>query len=522
MRLRKIPVLLVLVLAGAAVALELAARSTAAGIARALSPRATLTYASAGIALDGSVRLRSPRLEMTRGIWRGVIKARNADLRGDGRFWLVPHALASDPDLPADFSLRVEGLRLESRESGEFWAGWLGAPDLALFENQGCGDDALSDKDRARMGVEAGERVDRFSYHHDRESGNLSLGMDLSSAGIANWKGYAEFSAFDAARWSNAEAQQKLRLRRAGVSYTDPGYFSRRNKFCADWLGVSSAEFVDRHVQATQAFLEARGIDPGADVMSLYERLVTRGGSLNLASLPEAGWVPAEFEAYPRQVLLRQLNVTARLDDAPPIMLRLAFSEPEIPLRLARAEPQSSAEPDPPEPPSSVVAAPPAEPPPAEPLTEPVPAADVAIREVAATPAPALEEPATVPAGQPPTEPAATGEQAPAEPARRIIASAPPPPADSTLALVWQPGVIERLPAAEPKARNYDVIALDGIGQYEGRRVQLVTEGGKRVNGIVDGLQPGNLVLRVEARGGNAKLNVPLSNIREVRLLRAR
>ena len=127
-----------------------------------------------------------------------------------------------------------------------------------------------------------------------------------------------------------------------------------------------------------------------------------------------------------------------------------------------------------------------------------------------------------MPAGQPPTEPAATGEQAPAEPARRIIASAPPPPADSTLALVWQPGVIERLPAAEPKARNYDVIALDGIGQYEGRRVQLVTEGGKRVNGIVDGLQPGNLVLRVEARGGNAKLNVPLSNIREVRLLRAR
>src|SRR5690606_37169097 len=152
-------------------------------------------------------------------------------------------------------------------------------------------------------------------------------------------------------------------------------YFSRRNKFCADWLGVSSAEFVDRHVQATQAFLEARGIDPGADVMSLYERLVTRGGSLNLASLPEAGWVPAEFEAYPRQVLLRQLNVTARLDDAPPIMLRLAFSQPEIPLRLARAETQSSAEPVPtdPEPQTSVVAAPPA-----EPLTEPVPAADIA------------------------------------------------------------------------------------------------------------------------------------------------
>lgn len=524
MRLRKILLLAVVVLVVSAIGLELAARSTAAQIARALSPRATLTYASAGVALDGSIRLRSPRLVLHEGLWQGVMLAREADLRGNGRFWLVAQTLSAEAGIPAELSLRVHGLRLEPKDSSAFWTGWLGTPDLAMFENMGCGDDALSDKDRSRMGVEPSERVDRFAYHHDRASGNLSLSMDLSSPQIATWKGYAEFSGFDPARWSNADVQQKLRLLRAGVSYIDPGYFSRRNVFCSQWLGTSFAQFVDSHVQATKAFLDARGIDPSADLVSLYERLVMRGGSLNLASLPDANWVPAEFEAYPRQVLLRQLNITARLDDEPPIMLRLAFSQPESPLRVARADASSvvgeSVEPAGGIAPGAIAGGPLA--------VEALPVATASERETpasdvlgaAATPdaqAPAASAP--TPAA---TESALADVRSPAESEGKIIASAPPPPADSTLALVWAPGVIERLPTPQAKARDYEVVALAGIRQHAGRRVQLVTEGGKQVDGIVDSVAGENLVLRVQVRRGSAMLNVPLSNIREVRLLHSR
>jgi hypothetical protein len=523
MRLRRILLLLVIVLAGGAVALEFAARSTARRLADALSPRAVLTYASAGIALDGSVRLRSPRLDLRGGIWQGVAQARSADLRGGGRFWLLARLFASDAPMPDDLSLVVHGLSLDARHGGNFLSGWLGTPDLALFENQGCGDDALSDKDRMRMGVEPSERVDQFGYHHDPASGALSLSMRLESTEIASWSGYAEFSGFDPARWASAGAPQKLRLRRAGVSYTDPGYFSRRNNFCAQWLGISSPEFVDRHVQATRAFLSSRGIEPSADLVSLYERLVTRGGALNLASLPDADWVPAEFEAYPRQVLLRQLNITARLDDAPPIMLRLAFSQPESPLRMARTE--ATATPAETDAPSAV----PSEAAPVVEAPRPVLEEPLAVAQVDPARAPTVDVATTqveAPAAVPPAKEAAdtptVTEPVAEQTNARTVASAPPPPPDSTLALVWEPGVIERLPAPEDKGRNYDVIDMAGIRSHVGRRVQLVTGGGKRVDGVVEGLQEDTLVLRVKAGRGSAKLNVPLSNIREVRLFRSR
>jgi hypothetical protein len=217
---------------------------------------------------------------------------------------------------------------------------------------------------------------------------------------------------------------------------------------------------------------------------------------------------------------LRQLNITARLDDAPPIMLRLAFSQPEIPLRVARAEPTKAlateiAPPAAPSEPVPVVGAPP--PASAEPRsvaqTEPAREIPVEVEGSVETPATTETEVARSPV-------AALPPPAPSE--GQVIASAPPPPPDSTLALVWEPGVIERLPAPQEKARNYDVIDAAGVGSHVGRRVQLVTGGGKRVDGVVEGLEENNLVLRVKAGRGSAKLNVPLSNIREVRLFRSR
>lgn len=531
MRLRNVLLLAVVGMAGGALALELAARSAAVRVARALAPHAVLTYDSAGIALDGSVRLRAPRLEVRQGFWRGELKAQSADLRGAGRFWLVGQSLASDPGLPADLSLVVHGLTVSASASdgGNGIGSWLGTPGLALFENQGCGSDNLGDKDRAKMGVVAGPRIDHFEYHYDRAAKNLELMFELDSPNVANWQGYAEFGFFDPERFSESTAAHELRLLRAGLSYRDPGYLARRNTFCAQWLGVSSAEFVDRHVEAVRSFLVSRGINPSADVLSLYQRLVTRGGSLNLASIPEASWVPAEFEAYPRQLLLRQLNITARLDDAPPIMLRLAFAEPEIPLYVVKSADKlaSSAVPELALGPGDEVA-------PAtmsEATPAPTPAVADPIEKSAAEAAPQAVVEQAAPASEPAVPPGTGAEPPsgddPGKPSRvdskgQIIASAPPPPPDSTLALVWEPGVIERLPPTEKKRPEYDVVAVARLDQFIGRRFQLLTVSGKRVEGEIERVEPGNIVLLVQVGRGSAKLNVPVTNIREARLLRPR
>jgi hypothetical protein len=107
----------------------------------------------------------------------------------------------------------------------------------------------------------------------------------------------------------------------------------------------------------------------------------------------------------------------------------------------------------------------------------------------------------------------------PREPARELGASAPPPPKDSTLALVWKPGVIERLEAREAPARDYRVIAAAEIGAHRGRRVRLLTAGGKLVDGEFRGIDSGQALLRVRAASGTADVAVPLANVREIRLV---
>jgi small nuclear ribonucleoprotein (snRNP)-like protein len=100
-------------------------------------------------------------------------------------------------------------------------------------------------------------------------------------------------------------------------------------------------------------------------------------------------------------------------------------------------------------------------------------------------------------------------------------ASAPPPPENSTFALVWKPGQIERLPPAKAKPREYEVIAISSLPNQVGKRVQLLTSGGKRVDGDVKSVDSANLVLLVQVGRGSAELNVPLANIREARLFRS-
>lgn len=520
MRLRSFLLLATLVAGAGGVALEFAARSAARDMAAAIEPFAALQYASAGIALDGSVRLREPRLDVRQGAWKGSVLARVADLRGGGPFWLVAHALGSGARLPAQMRIRTRGLHLGEGPAGVPLSGWLGTTDLALFENLGCGSDALSDKDRVRMGVETRERDDELRYQYDADAHSMILSMDLRSENIAAVRADAELTGIPANGKLDPAALQKLRLARISISYQDSGYLARRNQFCAQWLGVSAAQFIDRHIEAVAAFLGARGIIPGEDVLALYQRLATHGGNLRLTSLPDSSWVPVRIEAYPKEDLLRLLNITARYEDAPPIMLRLAFATPERPVDITTVV----------DPPVAVAST-------SAPDSTAAFAENGTDGESGASAAPAGDEESTSSAApstaaapssvQPPaasTAPAIAADNvAPADLAntqgeRRIIASAPPPPKDSTLALVWKPGVIERLPPAPAANKEFVVVGKERLSGLVGNDILLVTENGKRFQGEVMRVSADAVVLSIAVARGNAELSVPLTGIREVRL----
>jgi hypothetical protein len=526
MRWRRFLIVAAVVAAGGVALLEVSARSAAVDIARALEPMATLTYDSAGVAADGSIRLQDPRLLIKRGYWQGTVKARLARLRGSGPLWLLGRFFSADASAPASLVIQTWGLRLGGEGPDLPLEGWLGTADLALFENIGCGNDALSDKDRRRMGVDTRERIDHFDYQYDPDHKQLRLSADLLSPDIAEIHGFAEVSGFDGMHWQDPKAQAAARLARSGFSYRDSGYFGRRNNFCAQWLGISSSEFVSRHLDAVEVFLGAHGVEPSREVRSLYQQLVTRGGTVSLVSLPDASWVPVEIAAYPREDLLRQLNITARLEDAPPIMLRLAFTEPDTPLNLAAAVlPLASATVVKNEVADSTVAvsATGTLSPGALPASEPSRKDPVSTKEVesdsALVVAPAKETTGPINPINPVVQDAPVRETSlDKDGGRRVIASSPPPPKDSTLALVWKPGVIERLPEQTAKKKDYSVVSVDRLRDLTGTRVAIVTTNGKVVEGEVKDIATDHVVLQIQVGRGTAELNVPLNRVREVRV----
>jgi hypothetical protein len=70
------------------------------------------------------------------------------------------------------------------------------------------------------------------------------------------------------------------------------------------------------------------------------------------------------------------------------------------------------------------------------------------------------------------------------------------------MALVWKPGEIQRLPPAESPKPTHAVIPTAQIAAHVGQRIQLLTEGGRRVDGELKSVDATN---RDPAGGGQQR-----------------
>jgi hypothetical protein len=310
--------------------------------------------------------------------------------------------------------------------------------------------------------------------------------------------------------------------------------------------------------------LKAKRVEPSNELVQLYRTLLEKGGHASLLSLPSAGFVVAAVRGAPEE-LLRQLNVTARYQDKPPIMFRLAFAPaPEEPppaeaapvLASVPPVPAASAAPTPaavaPTAPSPVAAAP--APIAANATTNPV-VTPPAVPVAAASPTSAAGKPAPAPTAASTTASPAVGKPvetpSPPKPAHsldhsldqeeaRLAAITPPlalpkretnsvtptlgpseekPPAGSLLASIWKPSVLETLPE-EAQERNYDIVEYARVGSLIGRYVQVITEGGKKIGGLVLGVDDTGVKLQVNREGGNITFVVAKARVQEIRLPR--
>jgi len=513
----------------------------AARLVARLAPYAQIQYGGVGSGLDGRVDFSTVTVTVGKGASREVWRAAQVELATPGALWLVRRLLSGDESLPERLGITLKGLQAPAAitaPGGEL--SWLSPISLVPFETLGCGVvSRFSIADYQRMGLNPGVQQQRVDYRYDAANAALAFSAELASLPFSTIAIRGELQKFD----PNAVAAgnwQKLHVSELSLGYADGGYLAKRNRFCAQQAGMSPAQFVDQHLKAVAAFLAERGVQPGAATESIYRSLVAEGGRVNVLSLPPAASSIGQLLAETPDVMTRQLNLTARRNDAPPVMVRLGFvatGDAQTATATAAAEtapagstnatvaaPSAPASASP-APKATQLPAQAAAPPPAKPA--PAPAATTVIGAkpppavAQAHPAPAPAVPATSPA-PPLAKPIASAPAAvvakPVDPGTNGLGeSAPPPPAGSTLALVWKPS-IERLPPAAPPARDFDVIDYSALGSYTGRFVRLLTTTGKKVEGRIIGVDSTAVGVRVKRAGGTAELQIPRSVISQIQL----
>jgi hypothetical protein len=395
----------------------------------------------------------------------------------------------------------------------------------------------------------------RFEYRYDASQHTLTATLGLSTPGFATLALEVDLSRFDPAKLMQPKFWDTTHFDQLSATYTDHGFMQRRDAYCAKRVDMGTAQFADRHIAAVQALLQKSRIQPADEVMQMYRSLAAHGGSLRLLSLPNTAFSVSAWDTTSREDLLRQLNVTARYQDKPPIMFRLAFLPPPeattpseasavaatpVPAAVPgnpaapRPNPATAAANPPPSPPVTAAVAPPPAPAAKESAagTKPVAAPTVASSVAPAT-SPVPEKPAA-PIANPKPEDFLDRAEAKLLPPKAIAPAVPsspksaPPidatastsaPTTSTQALIWKPGIVEELPEAAPLQKDYSVVEFSSLPQLAGRHIRLITIGGKQIEGFVASADDRRLQLRIERGGGHALIAISRDGISQVQLL---
>ena len=548
--LRNLVIVAVLLVAMLKLVLWYETQQGAARLVARLAPYAQVQIGNVSSSLDGSVEMSGVNVTIGKGAARENWRATQVSLTTPGALWLLRRLLFGDESLPEQLGVTLKGLLAPAALLGVGAdAAWLSPLSLVPFETLGCGVvSRFSVADYQRMGLNPGAQQQHLEYRYDATGHALTFAAEFASPPFSTVSVRGELQKFDPHGVASG-AWQQLHVSEVSVGYLDGGYLVKRNRFCAQQAGISPAQFVDQHLSAVAAFLSDRGVQPGVQVEAIYRSLVTEGGRVSVLSLPAAASSIGQLLGETADVMTRQLNLTARRNDTPPVMVRLAFHPvSDVPGAATAAEtpasstgetgkpatapvvPTAATPPVTPTTAAATAAAPPKPAPSPTPTTVkpaiPPSATPVAVAKPP-TPAPVPARPtgteavspvAKTPSPTPKTPDAATGPKPQATDAAGAQASGPPPDAGSTLALVWKPGEEVRLQAPPPAPRDYDVIEFSALSGYSGRFVRLLTTTGKKVEGRIIGVDNTSVSLRIQKAGGTAELQVPRTVIFEIRL----
>lgn len=522
-------------------ALWTAAQQQAQWLAASLARWGTLSWSSASGSFNGEIHLGGVRFQPKAGHEAASFSAAGLSLRPPSLAWLLKRAITRDDSVPGQLSLRLRDVSLPSLErlATRSDPPWFGPLSLVPFETFACGEPArLGPREYQSMRIPPA--LPQLEVDYQLESAGTELRADarITNAPFAALRLHLELKPFTLRLLDDAAAREALRIASADLEYQDTGYLDQRNKYCARQTGVDVDTFVERHIAAVQERLKAAHLVPAEGVVEIYRDLQLKGGQIKLLSLPREDIAPAQYDTYDPEEVMRWLNLTARHNNAPPVLFKLFFlAEPVQALAgidralvhdpLAEPEPETVVvrpEANPVLATTTGVPATAAPPPPAA----PPPAAETVAATRVPSPLPPPETGRTFVERQPAREPATPAVAIARPPNTRIdprvagIPSAPPPPPGSTAALVWQGPRIDRLPETRtaPRERPFSVVAYGGLSALVGSRIVLITNAGKEIDGKIAAVDGDGVTVSVSRETGQARIYVERKRILEIRVPR--
>ncbi len=538
---------------GLKLALWLAAGQQAQWVASSLQRWGELSWTGASGSFDGDLVLSGVQFRPKPGFEAATFSASSLRLHTPGVLWLLRRAITRDAGVPEQLGVYLQDINLPllRKIAGGNAPLWFGAQSLVPFETFACGGSAgLEAADFTSMQVQPKSPRLSIDYRYDAAAEQLEVDLRIDNAPFAQVGLRTELRQFTPQMLDDAVARERVRIASADFNFHDSDFLRRRNQFCARETGVDVDGFIDRHIAAVQERLKASHIVPAEGVVEIYRELLRGGGEIKLLSLPREDIAPAQYDTYDPEEVLRWLNLTARYNDAPPVLFKLFFlAEPvEALAGIDRAlvhDPLAEPEPEtvvvrPEENPvlattiGTATKPPDAVPPPTPPVAVPVPVVppaattarqsrDIAPGALPPDAAPIAGDTATVnDAATIPTRPPAPRIDPRLDPRLAGLPSAPPPPPGSTAALVWQGPRIDRLPESKttPRERPFAVVSYAALEGQSGARVVLITSGGKEIEGKVTEVSAAGVTISVNRESGQARLFVERARILEIRVAR--
>ena len=327
----------------------------------------------------------------------------------------------------------------------------------ALFETEGC--------TNARYWVplmltnDLGlpfERVDLHLGYRTVSSNSVLESFELASPGLSRIRFEREVqTAHPASYLSDGIGSGKTKTHRWVIE--DEGFLAARNRYCSEQSKIDEDEFLRRHLTAARRVLQTFGVQPSPETEVIYADFVRKGGRLEVEAKPSMEITSAVISQYAPAQIWEIYNARIRHDEQPFAPMGVEF----VPLR-------------------------------------PLPAAySGSVYDLIARNADAAE--ASGPA-------VGIGDQF-----RAMVPKQPPEPAavesTETAPSVAKP-VEPARPVTAPRPQPVP-IALDteSLIAIIGERVEIRTNDGKSRIGILAGVDPKVISMKVRVGGGNAELS---------------